>query len=226
MHGSFSRAETMNFMAAIGPDFKRGFVDPAPVSNADIGRTIAQILGLTIKPHGRLLGRVIAEAMPGGTVPASRGQAPRLGARRRRARHRARLSGGRERRAISTPPDSPAAPGARVGRGRAQRASACTRRERRRSIALRAFLTTGLTDRRGPAGHSDRREANRGNPDGSRRCAQRAEAARGRRAATGPGRPPTAPERADEAIRRDRPRGDQRQADRARARPVATSRAG
>jgi hypothetical protein len=28
MHGTFSRADTMNFMAAIGPDFKRGFVKP------------------------------------------------------------------------------------------------------------------------------------------------------------------------------------------------------
>ena len=27
MHGSFSRADTMNFMAAIGPDFKAGFVN-------------------------------------------------------------------------------------------------------------------------------------------------------------------------------------------------------
>ena len=35
MHGSFSRADTQNFMAAVGPDFKAGFVDPAPVSNAD-----------------------------------------------------------------------------------------------------------------------------------------------------------------------------------------------
>ena len=42
MHGSFSRADTMNFMAAIGPDFKTGFVDEAPVSNADVGSTIAQ----------------------------------------------------------------------------------------------------------------------------------------------------------------------------------------
>ncbi|HZT52058.1 MAG TPA: alkaline phosphatase family protein [Stellaceae bacterium] len=72
MHGSFSRAETMNFMAAAGPDFKHGFVDPAPVSNADVGRTIAKILGLKITPHGTLLGRVIAEAMPGGKVPAAK----------------------------------------------------------------------------------------------------------------------------------------------------------
>lgn len=69
MHGSFSRADTMNFMAATGPDFKTGFVDSAPVSNADIGMTIGQILGLNIRAHGRLIGRVIREAMPGGRSP-------------------------------------------------------------------------------------------------------------------------------------------------------------
>ena len=53
MHGSFSRADTMNFMAAIGPDFKAGFVDEAPVSNADIGKTIAHVLGLKIADQGR-----------------------------------------------------------------------------------------------------------------------------------------------------------------------------
>jgi type I phosphodiesterase/nucleotide pyrophosphatase len=70
MHGSFSRAETMNFMAAIGPDFKAGFADEAPVSNADVGKTLAQVLGLKIRDHGKLVGRVIQEAMPGGKVPA------------------------------------------------------------------------------------------------------------------------------------------------------------
>jgi len=70
MHGSFNRADTMNFMAAIGPDFKSGFVDDAPVSNADIGKTMAQILGLKIPSHGSLLGRVIDEALPGGATPA------------------------------------------------------------------------------------------------------------------------------------------------------------
>jgi arylsulfatase A-like enzyme len=69
MHGSFSRADTMNFMAAIGPDFKSGFVDPAPVSNADVGMTIARLLGLRIKAKGKLVGRVMAEAMPRGRVP-------------------------------------------------------------------------------------------------------------------------------------------------------------
>jgi hypothetical protein len=71
MHGSFSRADTMNFMAAAGPSFKSGFVDPAPVSNADIGKTIAKVLGLNIPFKGMLMGRVIEEALPGGEVPAS-----------------------------------------------------------------------------------------------------------------------------------------------------------
>ncbi len=69
MHGSFSRGDTMNFMAAIGPDFKTGFADEAPVSNADVGKTIAHILMLNIKARGRLVGRIMREAMPGGRTP-------------------------------------------------------------------------------------------------------------------------------------------------------------
>jgi hypothetical protein len=69
MHGSFSRADTMNFMAAIGPDFKSGHVNEAPVSNADIGMTIAKVLGLKISTNGTLIGRVIEEALPGGSNP-------------------------------------------------------------------------------------------------------------------------------------------------------------
>ena len=69
-HGNFSRADTSNFMAAIGPDFKERFADPAPVSNADVGMTMAHILGLKIKPIGKLLGRPMSEALRGGTIPA------------------------------------------------------------------------------------------------------------------------------------------------------------
>ena len=69
MHGSFGRGDTMNFMAAIGPDFKAAFSDQAPASNADIGRTLAQLLGLKIKDKGKLVGRVLSEAMPGGQTP-------------------------------------------------------------------------------------------------------------------------------------------------------------
>jgi predicted AlkP superfamily pyrophosphatase or phosphodiesterase len=70
MHGSFSRADTWNFMAMQGPDFKSQFVDPAPASNADLGRTIAQLMHVEPHDKGTLLGRVLAETLPGGTVPA------------------------------------------------------------------------------------------------------------------------------------------------------------
>jgi len=69
MHGSFGRGDTMNFMAAIGPDFKAGYVDALPVGNADVGATAARILGLTQKPNGNLVGRVMTEAMPNGATP-------------------------------------------------------------------------------------------------------------------------------------------------------------
>jgi len=69
MHGNFSRADTMNFMAAAGPDFKTGYVDALPVSNADIGRTAAQILGLDQPLKGGLRGRVITESLPNGITP-------------------------------------------------------------------------------------------------------------------------------------------------------------
>jgi hypothetical protein len=69
MHGSFIRADTMNFMAAIGPDFKAGFVSDAPVSYADMGKTIAHVLGLKIPFHGMLMGRIAEAALPGGAMP-------------------------------------------------------------------------------------------------------------------------------------------------------------
>jgi arylsulfatase A-like enzyme len=74
MHGTFSRADTKNFMAAIGPDFKTRFADGAPVSNADLTPTLARILGLTIVPKGNLVGRVISEALKRGKpVSVTRG---------------------------------------------------------------------------------------------------------------------------------------------------------
>ena len=65
-HGSFSRADTGNFMAAIGPAFKTGFNDTAPVSNADIAPTLEKILGVTLAPIGKLRGRPLTEALAGG----------------------------------------------------------------------------------------------------------------------------------------------------------------
>jgi hypothetical protein len=70
MHGSFSRGDTWNFMAMQGPDFKSKFVDPAPASNADLGRTIAQLMQLDVHDKGVLVGRALSETLPNGAVPA------------------------------------------------------------------------------------------------------------------------------------------------------------
>ena len=75
MHGTFGRQDTHNFMAAIGPDFKAGFRDPAPVGNADLAITAAKLLGLDMHPKGKLTGRVLGEALAGGGAP------PRVDAR-------------------------------------------------------------------------------------------------------------------------------------------------
>jgi hypothetical protein len=90
MHGSFNRADTLNCMTAFGPDFKQHFVDPAPVSNVDLAKTFAQILKLDLPVHGRLVGRILGEALQGGpdsvafetkskeSEPASNGQVTKL----------------------------------------------------------------------------------------------------------------------------------------------------
>jgi hypothetical protein len=66
MHGSFSRADTWNFMAARGPDFRRGYRSTMPASNADIGMTIAHLLQLDLASIGQLRGRVLSESLWGG----------------------------------------------------------------------------------------------------------------------------------------------------------------
>jgi len=69
MHGTFSRADTNNFVVAIGPDFKRGYTDSVPVSYADVGMTLAKLLRLDIPQRGHLVGRVMTEALAGGAEP-------------------------------------------------------------------------------------------------------------------------------------------------------------
>ncbi|MBX7200894.1 MAG: alkaline phosphatase family protein [Rhodospirillaceae bacterium] len=84
-HGSFNRADSHNFQAAIGPSFQAGFRNPAPTSNADMGRTIAHLLGIMPKSAGTLAGRVVTEALKDGqpvrfehqtmtSAPAANGQ--------------------------------------------------------------------------------------------------------------------------------------------------------
>jgi hypothetical protein len=66
MHGTLARDNTFNNMAAIGPDFKKSYVDRAPVSNADIARTFAHLLGFRLDSSGDLKGRILWEALQGG----------------------------------------------------------------------------------------------------------------------------------------------------------------
>jgi hypothetical protein len=68
MHGGFGRDQTFNNMAAIGPDFKSGFVDEAPMGNIDIVPTLAKILGIEMPSVGNLKGRVLQEALASGEV--------------------------------------------------------------------------------------------------------------------------------------------------------------
>ena len=69
-HGSFGRDNTFNNMEALGPDFKHGFTDSLPVSNADIAVTAAHLLGLQLPRNGGFLaGRVLTEALEGNTAP-------------------------------------------------------------------------------------------------------------------------------------------------------------
>ena len=86
-HGSLSRSDTANFMAAMGPAFKKAFSDPAPVSNADIAPTLAHVLGLKLPSVGKLGGRVLTEALKGGKPVAFTRRTVDVRAKRRRASH-------------------------------------------------------------------------------------------------------------------------------------------
>jgi arylsulfatase A-like enzyme len=66
MHGGFGREQTLNNMAAMGPDFKHGFVDDLPMGNIDIVPTLAHILGFEMPAVGTLKGRVVEEALANG----------------------------------------------------------------------------------------------------------------------------------------------------------------
>ena len=71
IHGGFDRATTRNMMAAVGPDFRSRFRDPAPVGNVDWAPTLAHILHLQIGGRGALGGRVMSEALcEGADAPA------------------------------------------------------------------------------------------------------------------------------------------------------------
>lgn len=70
MHGALGARELHNVGAAIGPDFRRGYIDELPTSNSDVAPTIERILGIRAAPGAS--GRVIAEALAGATVSAAK----------------------------------------------------------------------------------------------------------------------------------------------------------
>ena len=70
IHGGFGRDSTYNNMAAMGPDFKEGFVDALPVGNGDIAPTVAHLLGAEFH-RGPLSGRVLSEALRSAPVAES-----------------------------------------------------------------------------------------------------------------------------------------------------------
>jgi len=66
MHGAAGEREIHNFCAAVGPDFRRGYVDLNPTANIDVAPTITEILGIlpNIGPGGIVaIGRPMNEAL-------------------------------------------------------------------------------------------------------------------------------------------------------------------
>jgi hypothetical protein len=69
-HGGFGRDQTLNNMAAMGPDFRSG-VDALPMGNIDIAPTVARILGFSLPSTGKITGRVLEEALKAGRDSAA-----------------------------------------------------------------------------------------------------------------------------------------------------------
>jgi hypothetical protein len=77
-HGGFGREQTLNNMAAMGPDFKKGFVDEQPMGNIDIVPTLAHILGFEMPAVGSLKGRIVEEALASGKTEAKAGELTKI----------------------------------------------------------------------------------------------------------------------------------------------------
>ncbi|HZO81366.1 MAG TPA: alkaline phosphatase family protein [Candidatus Binataceae bacterium] len=73
MHGAAGARELHNFCAAVGPDFRRHFVDQYPTGNVDLRATIARVIGLSggDAPPRSGAGRSLDEALAGGRFDGS-----------------------------------------------------------------------------------------------------------------------------------------------------------
>ncbi len=65
MHAAAGARELDNFCAAVGPDFRRHFVDPYPSGNLDVAPTIARIMKLPQAGAAGAAGRALDEAIAG-----------------------------------------------------------------------------------------------------------------------------------------------------------------
>ena len=63
MHAAAGTRELHNFCAAVGPDFRRHFVDRYPSGNIDLRATIARAMGLPFAGRAGSAGRVLDEAL-------------------------------------------------------------------------------------------------------------------------------------------------------------------
>ena len=71
MHAAAGARELHNFCAAVGPDFRRHFVDQYPSGNLDLRATIARAMDLTSGDEAGSDGRVLDEAMAGNQLHAT-----------------------------------------------------------------------------------------------------------------------------------------------------------
>jgi hypothetical protein len=84
-HGAVGRRELHNFCAAVGPDFRRHFVDSLPTGNTDVAPTIAHVLGLrpehpaaSAVAGGRVMTEVLTHRSPRHVTPTAAMMTARL----------------------------------------------------------------------------------------------------------------------------------------------------
>lgn len=71
MHAAAGARELHNFCAAVGPDFRRHFVDQYPSGNLDVRATIARVMDLTTANQASSDGRALDEALEGHQLQAT-----------------------------------------------------------------------------------------------------------------------------------------------------------
>jgi hypothetical protein len=71
MHAAAGARELHNFCAAVGPDFRRHFVDQYPSGNLDLRATIARVMDLMSGDDANSVGRPLDEALAGQQLNAA-----------------------------------------------------------------------------------------------------------------------------------------------------------